>query len=208
MRGGLGSSAAATIAGFKLYEALTSPRRPTDWVALACDLEGHPDNAAAAVLGGLTTSCRRDDGSVIAHATPWPDRLQLVIATPQAELATSKARGVLPQAVPMADAIFNLQRALLLFRALEAGSDLELREAFRDRWHQPARTALVPGLAEALALDDPSVLGVCLSGAGPSILVVSDHRAPQAATLLGGVYEKLGMPYTIRTLAAHPPLHI
>src|SRR4051812_33234705 len=77
MRGGLGSSAAATIAGFRLYEALTVHRAAADWIALACDLEGHPDTAAAAAMGGLTTSCRRDDGSVIAHATPWPERLKL-----------------------------------------------------------------------------------------------------------------------------------
>ena len=109
MRGGLGSSAAATIAGFRLYEALTTPRRPADWIALACELEGHPDNAAAAVLGGLTTSCRRDDGSVIAHTTTWPDRLKLVVATPHAELATSKARGRAPGLDP--DARCRLQPA-------------------------------------------------------------------------------------------------
>ncbi len=90
MRAGLGSSAAATIAGFKLYEAATAPRPADYWIALACELEGHPDNAAAAVLGGLTTSCRRDDGSVIAHSTPWPDDIGLVVATPDVELATRK----------------------------------------------------------------------------------------------------------------------
>ncbi len=69
--------------------------------------------------------------------------------------------------IPMADAVFNLQRALLLIRALETGRYDQFREAVRDRWHQPARTPLVPGLARAIALDDPAVFGACLSGAGP-----------------------------------------
>jgi homoserine kinase len=74
-----------------------------------------------------------------------------------------------------------------------------------DRWHQPARAALVPGLAEALALDDPAVLGVCLSGAGPSILVLATDGADRAATLLRDVYQRLQLPCTIRTLSAHQP---
>ena len=205
MRAGLGSSAAATIAGFKLYEAATTPRPADYWIALACELEGHPDNAAAAVLGGLTTSCRRDDGSVLAHATPWPDEIGLVVATPEVELATSEARRALPSTIPMVDAVFNLQRALLLVRALETGRYDQLREAVRDRWHQPARTALVPGLAQAIAIDDPAVFGVCLSGAGPSIVAFSQAPHDRAAGLLGAIYEDLGLAYTIRRLAAHPP---
>jgi homoserine kinase len=205
MRAGLGSSAAATIAGFRLHELLTDPQLPASLIALACELEGHPDNAAAAVLGGLTTSCRRDDGSIVAHASVWPATIRLVVATPEVQLATAKARRALPAAVSLTDAVFNLQHALLLIRALESGHYDQLREAMRDRWHQPARLPLVPGLEQALALSDPSILGVCLSGAGPSIVVLSDDRHADAAALLGQVYADLGLAYTIRTLAAHPP---
>ena len=206
---GLGSSAAAAVAGLRLYAAVTSPRTPLadeDWLALATVLEGHPDNAAAALLGGLTVSCQYEDGRIVARSSPWPDAVRLVVATPDVGLHTSEARRVLPKDVPLRDAIFNLQRALLFVRALESGRYEDLREAMRDRWHQPARAPLVPGLAEAMALDDPAVLGVCLSGAGPSILALATRDGvPRASALLGELYKRLEMPCTIRALSAHNP---
>src|SRR5262245_5098654 len=206
MRAGLGSSAAATIAGLTLYESVTGHRRPaSDWLALATEVEGHPDNAAAAMLGGLTLSCQFTDGRVEGRAWPWPEDLYLVVATPAAELETSAARKVLPQAIALRDAVFNLQRALLLTRALDTGRYEDLREALNDRWHQPTRQTFVPGLAEALALDHPAVLGVCLSGSGPSIAALASGRHAEAAVQLKAIYKRLGVPCTIRTLAAHQP---
>ncbi len=202
---GLGSSAAAAVAGLRLYEAVTAPRSALTWLALACELEGHPDNAAAALLGGLTVSCQAN-GRVIARATRWPDAVRLIVATPDLGLHTAHARQVLPNDISLGDAIFNLQRSLLFVRALESGQYEDLREAMSDRWHQPARAALVPGLAEALALDDPAVLGVCLSGAGPSILALATDGSAKVVTLLSDVYKRLGLPCTIRTLSAHQPL--
>jgi homoserine kinase len=202
-RAGLGSSGAATIAGLLLYQLLTGPIEPADLLALATDVEGHPDNAAAALLGGLTVSCQRDDGRVIARAWPWPADVQLVVGTPGSELETAHARRVLPDTISMRDGVFNLQRALLLVHALQSGSYGDLREALRDRWHQPARAALVPGLPEALALDDPAVLGACLSGAGPSIVLFSNGRAEQARMRLEEVYRGLGIPSTTRVLQVH-----
>jgi homoserine kinase len=205
---GLGSSAAAAVAGLRLYEAVTSPRPAMEWLALASELEGHPDNAAAALLGGLAISCEYGDGRVTARTTAWPDAIRLIVATPDLGLHTSHARAVLPQQVPLRDAIFNLQRALLFVRALEAGAHEDLREAMADRWHQPARAPLVPGLAEAIALDDPAILGVCLSGAGPSILALAAaDAAPAAAARLHALYAGLGLPCTIRSLSAHQPVN-
>jgi homoserine kinase len=201
---GLGSSAAAAVAGLRLYEAVTGPRPAMTWLALASELEGHPDNAAAALLGGLTVSCQ-SNGRVIARATRWPDDVRLVVATPDLGLHTAHARQVLPNDISLDDAIFNLQRALLFVRALESGRYEDLREAMGDRWHQPARAALVPGLAQALALDDPAVLGVCLSGAGPSILALATADTTKVGALLTDVYTRLGLPCTIRTLSAHQP---
>lgn len=206
VRAGLGSSAAATVAGLRLYEAVTSAGIEDEILTMASEIEGHPDNAAACVLGGLTVSCRHDDGRVTASTSRWPAALRFVIATPDAELDTRHARAVLPGSVALNDAVFNLQRALLLVRAVEGGRYEDLREALRDRWHQPARAALVPGLNEALALDHPSVLGVCLSGAGPSIVAIAaPGRAGEAAVLLGDLYRRLEVPHKIRTLAAHQP---
>lgn len=205
MGAGLGSSAAAIIAGFRLYEAARGVPLDGDVLEMATELEGHPDNAAAALLGGITVSCQTDDGRIIARSWSWPADIRLVIGTPDVELLTKKARGVLPDTVPLRDAIANLQRALLLVRALETGQYEDIREALRDRWHQHARAALVPGLADALAIDHPSVLGVCLSGAGPSILALAvPGRSEEAAGVLGDIYRRRGVPHTIRNLAAHP----
>ena len=207
IRAGLGSSAAASIAGLRLYEAVTSALTEEDMLSMGCELEGHPDNAAACLLGGLTVSCRREDGRVVARPSPWPASLRFVIATPDVGLATKEARAALPANVSLSDAVFNLQRALLLVRAVENERYQDLREAFRDRWHQPARAALVPGLRDALAIDHPAVLGVCLSGSGPSIAALAvPGREPEAAALLSDVYRRISVPATIRVLAAHQPI--
>src|SRR5689334_12359377 len=111
MRAGLGSSAAATVAGLRLHEAFTSSRSSSDLLALSTEIEGHPDNAAAALLGGLALSCQFQNGQVDARAWRWPDDLKLVVSTPAAELETSKARKILPTTLSLKDAVFNLQRA-------------------------------------------------------------------------------------------------
>lgn len=206
MKAGLGSSAAATVAGLRLYEALTQPRDPDVLMALATEVEGHPDNAAAALLGGLTLSCQCEDGRILTSAWTWPAEVRFVVATPETELETAFARKVLSPEISRADAIFNLQRALLLIRALETSRYDHLREALGDRWHQPARAQYVPGLAQALALDHPSVLGACLSGAGPSIALLVTDRHDEAADALRQIYDRLGVPCTVRTLAARPPM--
>jgi homoserine kinase len=202
---GLGSSAAATIAGFRLYEAARGlPLDAGDMLTMAAELEGHPDNAAAALLGGITVSCQQDDGRVVARSWTWPTEVRFVVATPEVALQTRTARGVLPEAVTLRDAVANLQRALLFVRALETRQYDDLREALKDRWHQPARGPLVPGLTEALAITHPAVLGVCLSGAGPSVVALAaPGRSEEAAAILGDAYRRLGVPHTIRNLAAH-----
>jgi homoserine kinase len=206
IRAGLGSSAAAAVAGLRLYQSLTGALSEEDMLSLGCKCEGHPDNVAACLLGGLTISCLHEDGRVTARSSPWPDRLRFVIATPDTSLATKDARAVLPPGVSLDDAVFNLQRALLLVRALDDQRYDDLREAFRDRWHQPARSALVPGLREALAIDHPAILGVCLSGSGPSVAAVAaPGHEQEAAKVLGDVYRRLQLAHTIRIVAAHQP---
>jgi homoserine kinase len=204
-RAGLGSSAAATIAGLRLYEALTSPSSVAAMLATASEIEGHPDNAAASLLGGLTFSCELDNGQIAAHSWPWPDDIGLMVATPDVPLDTSYARSVLPGTIRMRDAVFNLQRTVLLIHALEAGRHADLREAMRDKWHQPFRMPLVPALAEAIALEHPGLLGVCLSGAGPSILALVHGHDEEIAARIAGLYNQLGLSHTIRKLRAHQP---
>lgn len=205
MRAGLGSSAAAAVAGFRLFEGVTASRCVSDWLRLATSLEGHPDNAAAALLGGLTVSCQHDDGSITSRTAAWPGELKLIVATPHVEVETEHARTVLPGTLSRGDAVFNLQRALLLLRALESGRYEDLREALRDHWHQGFRAPLVPGLAEVLRLEHPALLGACLSGSGPSVVAFTVDGEMQITRLLEDLYRRLDVPCTVRRLEAHQP---
>ena len=202
MQAGLGSSAAATAAGLRIYDALAGPAE-RDLIAEGTALEGHPDNIAAALLGGLASGCVCDDGRVLTVSTPWPDRIRFVAATPETRVNTPEARRVLPQSISRADAVFNLQRVALLLQALHANRPELLREALGDKWHQPYRASLVPGLAEALALDHPDLRGVCLSGSGPTVVALVDGDTAGIEHALGAIYERLNMPCRLRVLMAH-----
>ena len=202
-RSGLGSSAAATVAGLRLYDAVFGPCPMQDLLNVACELEGHPDNAAAALLGGLTTSCELEDSSVIALSMPWPEAIRFVVLTPELGLDTASSRRALPKQLRREDAVFNLQRVALLVQALQSREYSVLREALRDRCHQPFRLVLVPGLEETLELEHPDLLGVCLAGAGPSILALAENNVAAIQDLLASAYRPLGIPFTMRTLRAY-----
>ena len=202
-RSGLGSSAAATVAGLRLYDALFGPLPVQELLNMACELEGHPDNAAAALLGGLTTSCALEDGSVIALSMPWPKAIRFVVLTPDLGLDTTASRRALPKQIRREDAVFNLQRVALLVQALHSREYSLLREALRDRCHQPFRLMLVPGLEQLLELEHPDLLGVCLAGAGPSLLALVEKNADAVRELLTRAYQPLGIPFNVRTLRAY-----
>jgi homoserine kinase len=205
MRGGLGSSGAATVAGLRLFERLAGTDEGRDMLSIATRLDRHADNVSAALLGGLTLSCVGEDGRVIARAVRWPERLKLVVATPSIQVATPDARRVLPEQYSRADAVFNLQRALLLVHAIEHGELEALREALRDRWHQPYRACLVPGLREALAMEHPQLHGVCLSGSGPAVLAFATGAFDEIERRMSDIYAGLRIPCVVRTIAAHQP---
>ena len=203
MRAGLGSSAAASVAGLRLYEALTGPLPSQALLNAACTLEGHPDNAAAAIFGGLTASCLLPDGSAYAAQFRWPDTLKMIVLTPEYALATSESRRVLPNVVARKDAIFNLQRMALLLQILQTGNFALLRQALSDRLHQPYRQPLVPGLELCVNLEHEDLLGACLSGAGPSIVAFAERNQERVAKAIGDTYKLLGVPFQIRILRAH-----
>jgi homoserine kinase len=203
MKGGLGSSAAATVAGLRLFEAVAGAVDEQELLTTACELEGHPDNIAAALLGGLTVSCEVPGALRVLRAT-WPESLAIVVVTPEQHLATKASRAVLPEMISRADAIFNVQRVAFLLEALRSADFELLREALEDRLHQPYRVAIVPGLQEALNLRHPSLLGVCLSGAGPSIVALAQQNLDEISTLLADIYTRKSIPFRIQTLLAHP----
>jgi homoserine kinase len=202
MAAGLGSSAAATVAGLRVFERVAGVVPDDVLLSVAAQAEGHADNAAPALFGGLT-SVMETAGGFQAFRWSWPEGLRLVVATPTVGLATAKARAALPDSVPRRDAIFNLQRVVALVHALQNGNDAGLREAVQDRWHQPARADLVPLLREVIGLDDPDILGSFLSGAGPSVAVLARRDFARIEGVLAGMYARAGVEVSMRTLAVH-----
>jgi homoserine kinase len=209
MTAGLGSSAAAAVAGLRAFERVTEPGPKGPGLpegillAVAASLEGHADNAAAALLGGLTSVIEREGEEPLALRWYWPEDVRLIVATPSVGLPTSKARAALPDMLPRKDAVFNLQRVLSLVHALQSGDYERLRTAVQDRWHQRARAALVPQLGEVLALEDPEILGSFLSGAGPSVALLARRDFGRLEQLLKSTYERASCPATVRTLTVH-----
>ena len=203
MKSGLGSSAAATVAGLRLFELVAGPLSSQGLLNAACALENHPDNIAAALLGGLTCSCQLPDRSVTAVRITWPDELKFLVLTPEYALSTIHSRQVLPESVLRDDAVFNLQRLGLLLHSIQSRDYSLLREALIDRLHQPYRQHLVPGLQRTLALQHPDLLGVCLSGAGPSIVAFAQRNLDEIADLLATEFEGESIPFCLRILSAH-----
>lgn len=204
-RAGLGSSAAAYVAGLRLA-ALQTTRTPQQLLDAATQLEGHPDNASASLLGGFTVSTVGNAGDVVSRAFPWPSTFKLVVGLPKLELATSEARAVLPTTVSVRDAVFNIQRAASLVAAVLSGDPVLLAAALDDRLHQPARAVLVPGLAQVLALRHPQLLGAFLSGAGPSVIAVCWQETTAVRALMEDIYRQLGVHATVEAIDAVPPL--
>jgi homoserine kinase len=171
---GLGSSAAAWVGGLAAGNALLGSQLDrAALLRLAARAEGHPDNVAAAVYGGLTVVAGEGDG-VVALTLPVPASLVWVVLVPDVTSATSEARAVLPATVPRADAVFNVQRVALLLASLQQGRLDTLGAALDDRLHQPYRRRLFPWMpAVADAAREAGALGCVLSGAGPSLLAIT-----------------------------------
>ncbi len=167
---GLGSSAAAIVGALALATGITGRAQDDEEiVSRATRIEGHPDNVAAAWLGGFTVAMQ-DGERVLLRNCPVPRGIKLVVVVPDYALSTEKARAVLPQQYSRADAIHNLQRAVFIAAQFFSGRADFSQALFDDRLHQPYRASLMPGLSEVLAFHHPDLIGICLSGAGPSVL--------------------------------------
>lgn len=172
---GLGSSATAIVGGLVGANALAgSPLSQTELLALAIAIEGHPDNVVPALLGGCQLAASSGDTWQICDLAWHPDVVPIV-AIPDFELSTQAARQVLPAHYSRADAIFNIAHLGLLLRGLATGHPDWLREALRDRIHQPYRQQLIPGYA---AVQDAALAagayGLVISGAGPTLLALTN----------------------------------
>jgi homoserine kinase len=199
---GLGSSAAAIVGALAACHWMADTALSDEaLISLATRLEGHPDNVAAAWHGGFTVAVE-DRGAVLAYSCPVPDSLQLVLVVPDYAVPTEKARAVLPAQYSRQDAVHNLQRAVVLAAQCFSGRAEFQRAFFDDRWHQPYRAPLVPGLTEVLSLRHPDLLGICLSGAGPSILAFARGSAPVIAERVRQSLAQNGVRSQVHCLAA------
>jgi homoserine kinase len=202
MASGLGSSAAATVAGVVLGFAVAGrPVAKESALQYAAEVEGHADNVAASLLGGLVVTFARDDGSILGVTKRWPKMIRVVAVTPLFELATKKSRAVLPKEVERADAVHNLQRSGLLIAALEERRYDLIWDALHDRLHQPYRQTLIPGLKEVLSTPKmPGLLGIALSGSGPSAIALATDRFDAIGKEIASRFERSGLTASYRTL--------
>lgn len=196
LRRGLGSSAAAIIAGIRIAEricgvTLSEEKR----FEIAYPLEGHPDNLAASLLGGWVLSWV-DNGKMKAERVASSLSCRFVVAIPNVTITTREARAILPEHYTRADTVFNLQRCALLVHTLHTGRKELLREATRDQLHQSYRCPLVPGMQRLLEIQGVSeelansLLGIFISGSGSSVIALAD-----------GDYDEIGN-WMVTTLAS------
>jgi homoserine kinase len=165
LSGGLGTSAAAYVAGLMAADHLFE--LDADLLELATELEGHPDNVAAALYGGFVICA---DGR--ATRFDIPAGLEAVLVVPHEPVRTREARAALPDVVPMADAIYNVGHASLLTLGLARGEWDLVARGLLDRLHQPHRAHLYPGAADLMGrAEELGALGATMSGAGPTVLV-------------------------------------
>jgi len=199
---GLGSSAAAWVGGLVAGNALLgAPLSREALLGLAARAEGHPDNVAAALYGGLTVSCA-DADTVTAVALPVPATLGWVVLIPAVTSATAEARAVLPPSVPLADAVFNVQRVALLLASLQARRLDALGRALDDRLHQPYRLTLFPWMPDVVAAARAAgALGCVLSGAGPALLAVVLGDGQGVGGAMEAALRRAGIEGVARALA-------
>ncbi|MCL5935438.1 MAG: homoserine kinase [Firmicutes bacterium] len=191
---GLGSSTAAIVGGMIAANIISGNRLDhKDIINLAYGMEGHPDNVAAAVLGGIVVAVPAD-GEVRCIKIPPPKQLQAAISIPDFTLSTRTSREVLPQQVPINDAAFNLGRVALLICALYTGDINQFGLAMEDRLHQPYRTNLVPGMKKVFAAARlAGAKGITLSGSGPTIIAYSDCNMDLVARVMKDTFRQNGI---------------
>ncbi len=195
---GLGSSAAAVVGGLAAANALIDARLPREeLLRMACDLEGHPDNAAPALFGGLVLVAAGAGAGdpPLMRPIPLGDLRQVAVALPALQLSTAQMRQALPEQVPLRDAVFNLGRAALTVEALRGGDYPLLREAMADRLHQPYRKRFIPGFDQAVtAARAAGAAGVALSGAGPALVAFAPSGHDRIARAMAAAFEAAGVP--------------
>ncbi|MBA2441453.1 MAG: homoserine kinase [Rubrobacter sp.] len=191
---GLGGSAAALVGGaVAANDLLGRPMAAPDLLNLVCELDGHPDNAAPALLGGLVVGTLTPEG--IKSVRLEPAGLKAAVAVPDFAVSTTAARQALPTRVSHKDAAFNVGRAGLLLGALATGEYGLLGTAMQDRLHQDYRAPLIPGLEEVIAAAcNNGAYGAALSGSGPTVLAFTpEEHAAEVSRAMRAAFEDRGV---------------
>lgn len=205
---GLGSSASVIVGGLLVANELLG--QPADEVALlsiATEVEGHPDNVTPAIIGGLCLTSQEDDGSILYRKLNWPEEWNITVCVPDYELSTDISRSVLPKEVPMEDAVFNAKRLAMFVEAVNTKDAELMKSALQDKLHQPYRMKLVPGLDKILEnlKHEENVLGCVLSGAGPSIIVISQKNdLDKIKSIVKETWEEMNVKVNVMTLPVEP----
>jgi homoserine kinase len=202
---GLGSSSAAIVGGLLSANSLLGNMYSRDeLVTMATRIEGHPDNVAPALLGGLMVAAMEGKQVTVARF-PVPRELRCVLFVPDRVLLTKKARSVLPNRIPRADAIYNASRVALWIAALRERRWEWLEAATQDRLHQPYRKKLVPGMYALFnAAMRAGARGAALSGAGPSIIAFAVHHGEPVGRAMMQAAQRIGLAGSMRIVSVSP----
>src|SRR4029077_13961956 len=200
---GLGSSAAAIVAGITLGAKLRGLRvSPQRILELACPLEGHGDNLAAALYGGFCLAVT-ENGGVRVHRLDWPSRWRAVLFIPDDVSPTHEARRLVPRRPARDDAVFNLGRVAEWVLACSQRDRALVRSAMDDRMHQPGRARAYPYLDDVIAAaEQAGALGAALSGAGGSVLAIADRAQDAVAQAMSRAGRAHGIDGNVMRLAA------
>jgi homoserine kinase len=192
---GLGSSAAAISGGLVAANTLCgNPYSPNELLEMAATIEGHPDNVAAAVLGGLQLVVS-DGPQLYTAPIPAPPELHTVLFIPETRIATTDARAVLPKQVSVADAVFNMGRVALLVAGMGLNRTQYFEVATQDRLHQPYRQPLFPAVKVIFAAARAAgALGVFVSGSGSTVLALTEGREMTVAYEMFEAARLTGVP--------------
>lgn len=195
---GLGSSAAAIASGLVAANALCRHSfPPNELLEMAATIEGHPDNVAAAILGGLRLVIS-DQNRLYTVPISVPSEVHAVLLVPEVRIATEDARRVLPDLVSVADAVYNLGRIALLVAGMTTNHPEYLRVATQDRLHQPYRQAIFPEMKLIFkAARDAGALGVFLSGSGSTIMALTQGREMTVAYEMAEAARQAELEYRV-----------
>ncbi len=195
---GLGSSAAAKLTGLLGANMLLGkPLSFHELMNLAAEMEGHPDNVAPALLGGLVVSAT-EEGNVVAHKINIGASLDvpvcITIVLPDIHISTQEARTALPEEVKLKDAVHNISRSVMVAEAFRNGDLNLLGKAMTDTLHQPHRLSLIPGARQAMeAAKEAGAAAAALSGAGPGIIAFSSKKDPAIGDAMTRAFEQVGL---------------